>query len=171
MNPARKPQDAKRTKLQSEGQKPEFDLPSDTVQRLVAAHPLIFRGKPPRVESDLPPGWYDLVSRLCRQIEAELGDHAAHFRVVQMKEKFGGLRFYWSWRGRTRPTVDILSPSGHARLEQPARNEVSARIDTLVAAAEAESARTCEQCGAAAKLRSSRSGWLRVRCTKHARSK
>lgn len=146
-------------------------MPQDEqVQRLVEAHRLLFRGKPPRIASDLPPGWYDLVDRLCSEIESELGEQASHLRVLQIKQKFGGLRFYWSWRRRSTVSVDILSTSGHVRLKTSARGEASARIGVLVSAAEAESVRTCELCGAPAKLRRSRTGWWRVRCDHHGRT-
>lgn len=146
-----------------------FDVPqADNVLRLVNAHPSLFRGKPPKVASDLPLGWYELVDRLCREIETTLGDQTLHLRVIQIKEKLGCLRFYWSWRRSPAISTDILSATGHVRFRTSAKGETAVRIDALVLTAEAESARTCEQCGAPAKLRRSRSGWLRVRCVKHA---
>ena len=40
-------------------------------------------------------GWRDLLERCCARIEAALAEGGA-FRVLQIKEKFGELRFYWS---------------------------------------------------------------------------
>jgi hypothetical protein len=39
-------------------------------------------------------GWFDLVWRLCEQIEKVVGE-GTPFKVAQVKEKFGGLRFYF----------------------------------------------------------------------------
>jgi hypothetical protein len=44
-------------------------------------------------------GWYQLIFKLCRQIKKYLRKHpeiAKDFQVVQIKQKFGGLRFYVS---------------------------------------------------------------------------
>jgi hypothetical protein len=70
------------------------DMPTDPVlQRLIYAHPLIFRGQAPAVPSHLRPGWYELVHRLCRDIEHVLGAvGCAQLDVRQLKEKFGSLR-------------------------------------------------------------------------------
>jgi hypothetical protein len=41
-------------------------------------------------------GWYDIIFQLCERLEPLVAnlDDAAQFQVVQVKEKFGGLRFY-----------------------------------------------------------------------------
>ena len=43
-------------------------------------------------------GWFDLVWRLCERLEplvaAEEAETGRSFHVLQVKEKFGGLRFY-----------------------------------------------------------------------------
>lgn len=39
-------------------------------------------------------GWFDLVWRLCEQIE-KVPNKGKSFKVAQVKEKFGGLRFYF----------------------------------------------------------------------------
>lgn len=44
-------------------------------------------------------GWYDLLDSLCTGIEKELDkdlDSKKNFYITQIKEKFGGLRFYVS---------------------------------------------------------------------------
>jgi len=119
------------------------------LQRLVAAHAPLFRGAHPEVPSDLAPGWYPLVDGLCSDIEAVLGDACAMFQVLQIKEKFGGLRVYY----RLQCASDF--PAG-----------VGARVRDLVQQAEADSKGLCEQCGAPAKLRN-REGWLVTLCEPH----
>ena len=66
---------------------------------------------------DLPPGWSDLVWELCEKLEP-LGVQAA-----QVKEKFGGLRFY---------TNGLLAPG----------------VLDHIQAAEKLSFKTCQDCGA-----------------------
>ena len=70
-------------------------------------------------------GWYKLLLKLCNKIQDELNKSPAeikkNFRVVQVKEKFAGVRFYVQ--------------GGNDK------------IDAAIAKAEAESLRTCEKCG------------------------
>ncbi len=53
----------------------------------------------------LPERWEDLLDSLCERIALEL-DRAdlpeGTIKVVQVKEKFGGLRFYYDWRCESR---------------------------------------------------------------------
>jgi len=67
-------------------------------------------------------GWFDLIYNLCKNIKAYYkGNIPERFSVVQVKEKFGGLRFY------------ITS----APME----------VHNMIAKAELESYRICEHCG------------------------
>lgn len=100
-------------------------------------------------------GWFDLLDVLCatlerlavdyikRRAEAGLPEEAVNLRVVQVKEKFGSLRFY----------VYGVPGSGAA----------PNAFATAIHIAEALSARTCESCGAPAKCESER-GWVRTEC-------
>lgn len=63
-------------------------------------------------------GWYDLLYKLCEDIEA--AEPPEDFKIEQIKEKFGGLRFYYI--------------SGNAE------------ISSLVNAAESNSYKICEGC-------------------------
>ncbi len=40
-------------------------------------------------------GWYDLIYDLCEKINLLIGDKNIKVTAVQVKEKFGGLRFYY----------------------------------------------------------------------------
>jgi hypothetical protein len=64
-------------------------------------------------------------------------------KVDQIKEKFGGLRFYYA------------GGTGN-----------DARIDELIAQAERVAAQTCELCGAPGRARGT--GWIRTVCDEHA---
>ena len=88
-------------------------------------------------------GWFDLVWRLCERLEpvvsAEEAESGRPFHVLQVKEKFGGLRFYPNYNNDA--------------------------IYALIEAAEIESLHTCEVCGQPGK----RSGvsWFQTTCEEH----
>ena len=82
------------------------------------------------------PGWYDLLDDLIENL-LEVGWSG---EVAQVKEKFGGLRFY----------VYGCTELGYE----------------LIYLAEEESFRICENCGAQGKLRGF--GWLYTSCDEHA---
>ena len=88
---------------------------------------------------DCAEGWWPIVAQLDRDIAAIAPD----YRVNQIKEKFGGLRFYFEVEG----------------------SELLRRVDELVDAAEAVAARTCEFCGAPGRARAG--GWIKTTCDAH----
>lgn len=88
---------------------------------------------------DCGAGWYDLL----RSLDTDLRALFPEYRVVQVKEKFGTLRFY----------IDTLEGATDAQ-----RDAVRARIT----AAEEASATICEWCGQPGRATSS--GWIRVLC-------
>jgi hypothetical protein len=53
------------------------------------------------------PGWYPMIARLDDDISTLL----PHYEVHQVKEKFGGLRYYWSLPGRPFPCCDQFRQS------------------------------------------------------------
>lgn len=140
---------------------------------LIEAHPLLFRGRPPALESHLPPGWYALVDKLCSDITTALGLEAcASFESRQIKEKYGTLRFYFRINGHADLHIDIMSPAGHSHLVRatPAKpqdlDEVENRLRELVGAACSASEATCQTCGAPAELRNL-GGYLTTLCELH----
>lgn len=93
--------------------------------------------------SFVPDGWEALVTRLSEAVLACIQAKGLHdLQVVQVKEKFGALRFY----------LNYVAP-----------DEVSA----LIRAAEEESGRTCETCGKLGERRTIK-GWVRTVCPEHA---
>lgn len=88
-------------------------------------------------------GWFPLVRTLSERLEAEISglpENKRHkYRAVQVKQKFGALRFYM-----TRSTDEMQD---------------------LIDAAEEESASVCETCGAPGKV--SRGPWLMTYCPIH----
>lgn len=86
-------------------------------------------------------GWNQLLSELCERIEAIL-PHENAIRVVQIKEKFGGLRFYY----------DLLNDNEH----------LFRWIDNIISEAEDKAWRTCETCGQPGEVTGK--GWYTVLC-------
>ena len=104
-------------------------------------------------------GWWPIIQALCSQIQAhvdwrnetrerllkenpynsKIPDHVRQVVVTQIKEKFGGLRFYYEGG-------DDM-------------------IDGMVRMAESWAARTCETCGNPGRSRSG--GWIRTLCDVH----
>ena len=145
------------------------EVPDPNMLRLIDAHPLLFRGKLPRVSSQLSTGWWDTVDKLCRDIETTLGpDECAAFTCHQIKEKFGTLRFYWSQHGSSDSHVDVfgtdcevseLMSSNRAGVRQ-------AQVRQLVDAAVVASESICELCGRPGQLMC-KGGWYLTRCDQH----
>ena len=122
---------------------------------LYEAAPKLYSTKPSPEDRDLSPrqlarlygpvyfavckGWFNLLMDLSVKLEAMEGIKDTH--VVQVKEKFGGLRFYIS----------------HGT------DEMFDAIDK----AEETSYTICESCGDAGTLR--REGWMQTLCDKHAK--
>ena len=118
---------------------------------LMAAHPGLFlgpSGKPDTAQGypNCNEGWRDLLERCCARIEAALAEGGV-LRVLQIKEKFGALRFYWSG-------------------EMP--DSAKTKVDEAIALAVARSGCTCEICNAEGHLHK-RSGWLSTACDEHAK--
>jgi hypothetical protein len=88
-------------------------------------------------------GWYPLLVELDEQLRALLPNYV----IQQVKEKFGGLRYYWEPDEEVRDPSD---PGGEAAIaERERRIELAQK---LVASAEKRADITCEVCGAAGQL-------------------
>ena len=95
-------------------------------------------------EDSVGKGWLPLLNELCWKLDPLVKQHdlanERPFKVAQVKEKFGGLRFYID--GGTK------------------------EINALVAEAENKSYDVCEECGAPGKQRGG--GWIKTLCDQHA---
>ena len=91
-------------------------------------------------------GWFDILWRLCEDLEPLAAEFerksGCQFEILQVKEKFGGLRVY----------VNDANDAIRQRLED----------------AQQESLRTCEVCGQPGKR--CEAGWIRTLCDEHARA-
>ena len=97
------------------------------------------------------PGWWPIIDVLCGNIHRHVewkqnqlekyqrGEGCPDVVVAQIKEKFGGLRFYYDGGDDT--------------------------VDGMVRMAESWAARSCEECGQPGTSRNG--GWIRTLCDKH----
>jgi hypothetical protein len=111
--------------------------------RMEERFPKMFEGKYGGFAVD--EGWWPILESLCANIQSHIdwrvkqGQEIAQVEVNQIKEKFGGLRFYYSGGD----------------------DEISG----MVRMAEAWADRSCEQCGAPGKSRGG--GWIKTLCDRH----
>lgn len=117
----------------------------DKEDLLYSAYPLLFRDCPGYLIDRgmaCSTGWYEIIDRMAAKLEQilEVLPEDQRFRAVQVKEKFGGLRFY----------TDGKLPD--AAIE-------------IIGQACREADKTCEDCGEPGILRESRP-WIRTLCDK-----
>lgn len=111
--------------------------------RMEKSYPKMFEGKYGGFA--VGKGWYPILERLCRNIQQHIEWKNRESEVVpqvvveQIKEKFGGLRFYY--RGG------------------------DAEVSGMVRMAEAWADVACEECGGIGKRRGG--GWVRTLCDLH----
>ena len=112
-------------------------------ERMEKSYPKMFSGKYGGFA--VGKGWYPIIERLCSNIQQHLEwanrDREVVEQVVveQIKEKFGGLRFYYQGGDE--------------------------QVHGMVRMAEAWAGIACEDCGGIGKRRSG--GWVRTLCDKH----
>lgn len=89
-------------------------------------------------------GWYPLILDL----DNKIGSIEPGYRVDQIKEKFGGLRFYYD--------------------QMSINDENRERVDKLVDAAETKAFTTCEVCGVSdSSVTTSGPYWMKTLCADH----
>jgi hypothetical protein len=124
-------------------------------EQLCKKYPLIFKNRHGDMKETLMcwgfecgDGWYQILDSLCGNIQHHIDwqnkNHENHPVVeqviaVQVKEKFGGLRFYYDGGDE--------------------------KIQGMVRMAESWASHTCEECGQSGKHRSG--GWIRTLCDTH----
>lgn len=98
-------------------------------------------------------GWYDLIHKLCEDIMAL--NPPEEFKAAQVKEKFGGLRFYTAGSS----IIDIAGLGSFKKTDDPPS------INKLIDEAESESYNVCEACGSKEDV-TSEGRWVATRCMK-----
>ena len=143
------------------------DFPTDPkIDALVARFPRLFHDRQPRVWSDVPQGWIELVDQLFADLDSMIDDDAAKiFEVIQIKEKYAGLRVYWSLGGEETLVLDIVGSGSMQRLDKgPAEpTALFDRIKERVRQAGEQAATTCQRCGNGG-ASAGGSGWIMTLC-------
>lgn len=109
-------------------------------QKIINDFPALFDKKYMSWGFECDDGWFDLIYKLCDQLNKLSKWENCEIGVMQVKEKYGTLRFY------TTGITDIMF--------------------NCIINAEYVSAQTCEICGKTGKTRGN--GWLKTLCIKHA---
>lgn len=125
----------------------------ENTEALYDAYPALFHGRrKPLTQSlmafgfECGDGWFQILNALSKAITESARRNGVDIpEVVQVKEKFGTLRFY----------LGAIS------------SEISDEVERLIEDAEHDSAHTCEICGQPGQLRSD-GGWMKTRCETHA---
>lgn len=143
------------------------DFPTDPkIDALVARFPRLFKGRHPRVWSDLPQGWIELTDRLFADLDAMLDDDAARrFGVIQIKEKYAALRVYWQLGKEQTLVMDLHGPGSVQRVDTgpAAPTALFDRIKDRVKQAGEQADSTCQRCGNGGGAANA-SGWIVTLC-------
>ena len=121
-------------------------------------------------------GWYELIHDLCNEINDAYTSRGlpVDIIVLQVKEKFAKLRFYYSFEGEEQ-RVSAIDFLGSCTLRLPPREgdlpedikALRAEIRESVRRFEEKSAHICEYCGKEGKLRKIRGGhYIKTLCNK-----
>ena len=146
-----------------------------TLKSIKELYPYQFEGK--NIGLSIARGWLPEFAELCKTIDELLGDNKRGFHWVQLKEKFGSARYYWSTKGKKDSLrFDLIAPSEVVSME--VRQPVSAnqqqalfeQISKVVGAAEAHTNKHCIVCGAPGKI-DQKDGYVLVLCDLHAKQR
>lgn len=115
---------------------------------LAPDYPLLFRNGRPSCGISVCKGWENLIRETLTKIE-QLLPIPHDFKVTQVKEKFGGLRFYYA--------APLLS------------QDIKEKIQAIVTLAESRSFGACKVCGGPATQEPlvGKLGWVRTLCSLH----
>ncbi len=118
---------------------------SELQEKLFKNYPKLLRGSSENIQTNLLPfgietgdGWYYLIDTLCDKIKRHCERTEIDVKVLQIKQKFGGLRFYVS-------TYD---------------DDIFAMINF----AEALSYTICERCSSMKNVKQTTGGWVETLC-------
>lgn len=136
------------------------------IDELVVRFPQLFRGRLPKRSSDLPTGWYELAVELFIDIDRLLDDRAAEqFELLQVTERFAGLRVYWRLGEQQTNVINLLGArrTRCAGIQPKRPDALFERVKVRVNAAAVQASRTCQVCGQAGSSGNSK-GWMRTLC-------
>ena len=121
-------------------------------------------------------GWFNLIDKLCEDITKLIDDKDIKVIALQVKEKFGGLRFYYYIDYKISPLnildnriAEIMASYRLGRNYRSFTNfrrrfftTISEKISDLISEAECKSYTICETCGEPGETRDG--GWVNTSC-------
>jgi|688.fasta_scaffold129405_2 hypothetical protein len=138
----------------------KFDKHEDMEKYLYDKYPIIFQDRSKDMSEscmfwgiNCGVGWFDLLNKLCEEVQVIADTTGIQLVADQVKEKFATLRFYW----HTKQLDDV----GITYNEETGKIWYNI-IEDIVSRAEERSACTCEDCGEYGKICGS--GWLKTLC-------
>jgi hypothetical protein len=154
--------------------------------KLVTRYPTIFKyyKGDPKITCmawglDCGDGWFDLIQKACSDVMELCNKYHMSIVADQVKEKFGGLRFYFhfevynktlfekiEWKVRTFLFRHKLGKS-YWKYEKSRRKfyrSPSEKVEDILSYAELTSLETCERCGVPGRRRPG--GWIKTLCDK-----
>lgn len=121
-------------------------------------------------------GWYNLINELCENITTLIGDKDIEVTADQVKEKFGGLSFYYSVTGKPSLLSNLTYPIQRYMFSKKLGKAywsivdfrkkfwrtIYEKISDIINEAERGSYLTCETCGEPGRTRGG--SWLKTTC-------
>ncbi len=133
--------------------------------------PLPGKGAYQRWGCECGEGWFELIRSLCGEIAAayEKRSLIPDIKVMQVKQKFGRLRFYYSFEGEPEgvAAIDFLGGSLRFLPDEGADEQTKAlrsEIAQAVKKHEQKSACVCEKCGGEGSLRKLPRNYYKTLC-------
>lgn len=129
----------------------------ELTQKLFSDYPKLYvdKDKPDHVSLmcygfECGDGWFDLINDLSASLEKFIEEKNINLRAMQVKQKFGGLRFYTEQNNVSKEDMIVAY--------------------SFIKKAEELSYKTCETCGKPGVIRNDRdSGWVVALCDEHAK--
>lgn len=125
--------------------------------KLYQKYPRIFRQKDLDMSKtcmcwgiEVGDGWYDIIDEICAGLDELYYEYGVVIEASQVKEKFGGLRFYTEMAPR------------FLKLTKEEIKQIQQMEYDIIGKGEKKSYSICESCGAPAK--SITKGWYRTLC-------
>ncbi len=155
----------------------------ENTNKLWEKYPIIFAGRYLSLQESLIPfgfehgdGWYNIIDELCENITTLIGNKDIKVTAVQVKEKFGGLRFYYDIESSNTFMSKINSIVStfmfkkkwgtqywtFIHFKQKFYKTTEEKIRYATRDAESKSYETCELCGEPGKTRGK--GWVTTQC-------
>ncbi len=145
-----------------------------TLKLIKQLYPYQFEGK--HLDLSIAKGWLPEFAELCKNVDELLGENKRGFHWVQLKEKFGSARYYWSIDGKDDSfRVDVFEPKKVVSFEMSPtgkkdQQDLFDHLSKIIRSAEAATNDHCIACGALGKV-DKQDGYLLVLCETHTKNR